>query len=225
MTPQEKYQRVGESVDLMRDSLAKIDLMGKKIHRIFKYRFTNATSLFLFSALNRTLNLSDALIDAVSKWNFIVATSLLRGVIETLAALVYVHSSDANAPEVVAGFFVEGRLPFPKRKDVRIKRVPIKDQIELAEKEFPGISNVYNELCEIAHFGSKNFFAMYRSIDADEKKLTLGIEVGNENWPEREILELLGSCATFCEGIAKYSEVIARRFSSGSSSFGPVVID
>lgn len=146
--------------------------------------------LLMFAALNRTINILDAISDAIMKWNIIAAGSLLRNLLDTLAVLVFLSKQpNLNLTEVIDTLFKNGRLM--KRKGMRLMRIPDADVIKCVNEVYPWAKQVYDETSGFVHFSGKHLFGIAREFLNTDKVITMGIGIGNESWPEEELKNFL----------------------------------
>jgi len=214
LTPQEKYKSLIKLMEQIDDLQKNIPKAGKDIIELFEGKLYVPHFLFLAS-LNRTLNLNDAILNAIGKWNFIVAAALLRMQLETLSSLIYVnHSNIAQQSEF---YIKEGRL---KKLEIIGDHISVKslrdsELVDFASKTFPWIANVYKETSRIIHFSDKHIYAMTTNFDDKEATFEWKIGIGNETWQEKDIKELLLAVIKINKEILNYILIIAKKFKKG----------
>ena len=108
------------------------------------HRYTLLT-MFALSACTRFRGLHESIVRELAASNPHAVFPLSRAFAETVLTVAYVH----DHPDYVERI-TERRGEQPKE----LRRLPIKALIDHIAPQAPGFSNVYDELCEITHFGS-----------------------------------------------------------------------
>ena len=216
MNPQAKYPKLKTLFNEIEKIQKEILIIGKKILEMFNKEIY-LLHFLLLSSLNRTLNITDGILEATNKWNFIVSAALLRMQIETLASLVYVSKSHIGKQSEF--YFKEGRLKKMEVVGNQVRWVNIRERelINFANMFFPWMTKVYEETCRIVHFSNKNIYSMTRSFNNETRNFEWAIAVGNENWSEGDIKELLEVLINTEKEILNYSKLIAEDFKKSLS--------
>lgn len=102
-------------------------------------------TMFVQSSCTRFRGLHEAITREIAASNPHAAFPLNRAFAETVLTVAYVH----DHPDYVERI-TERRGDRPKE----LKRLPVRALIDHIEPNAPGFSAVYDELCEVTHFGS-----------------------------------------------------------------------
>ena len=212
MTPQEHYPALKIHFETLSKLQKQIPLTAKAMLDEFEGDLY-VVHFFLFSGLNRTLNLTDSLLSAVATWNFTSTAILLRCNLETLAVFTYILNSP-NATQLLVEHLTNGRLKKIEVIGSDTKLISLKgyELIDYVANYLPWTRKIYKETSNVVHFSDKHFYTMATAINEEEHQLSFAIQVGNESWPEENIKELLEACVQINQNIVEYSEKISRKF-------------
>ena len=156
-----------------------------------------AADLFMQAALKRSLDLLDAIVCLIDRWNFVAAGPLLRLQIDTLLRLVYLATL-TNADEMAIAMLQGKRL---KEKGASGKPLTDARMRELARPMYPWIDRVYSETSKLIHFSDKHFFSPVTSVADRTVETYFG--VGMPHWNERDVAELLCAFGVSTDAILK----------------------
>lgn len=160
------------------------------------------TDFFFIGALNRTINLIDAILVLTESWNFVASGPLVRIHLDTLLRLSYLGATkdpDNFAMEILRGKQVN------EIRDEEGKELTDTRLRGYARPLFPQIDNVYRETSKLVHFSGKHVFACIEMID-DIGELEAFIGKGSKKWQEKDTLSLLECCIAITEAILAIAE-------------------
>jgi hypothetical protein len=110
---------------------------------------------FLLSSVARARGLSDAILREIAQDDQHAVFALLRPLLEIGGLLAYVHENPTYADVLAAS---------PETPEGR-HRVSWQRIWNVASMTHPGIKRVYDEVCEVNHFGSLAFWMSWRIVD------------------------------------------------------------
>lgn len=110
---------------------------------------------FLLSSVSRARGLSDAILREIVNDDQHAVFALLRPLLEVGGLLTYVREKNAYAMVLAAS---------PETPEGR-GRVSWQAIWNVAAKTYPGIKRVYEEACDVNHFGSSAFWMSWRIVD------------------------------------------------------------
>lgn len=187
MNPIEKYPGLQPLFKTMENHKHEAPLLAKEVLDYTEGEYY-LIHFLLLAILDRTANVLDGITDAIMKWNVIVAGSLLRNLLDTLAVLVFL-SEQQYPPEAINALFKDGRLM--RRKGMKLKRIPDAEIIEHTKKVYPWAKDVYGETSGFVHFSGKHLFGIVQKISNKDRVITMKVGVGQESWPEEELKNFL----------------------------------
>jgi hypothetical protein len=103
----------------------------------------------------RSVDLIDAAIALVDRWNFTASAPLLRLQLDNVLRLTYL-SNCKNAEEVCHQLIAGIRMD--KLKDEEGKRLTDRRLCEIAQEHFPSIDGLYGETSRMVHLSNKHWF-------------------------------------------------------------------
>lgn len=138
----DQFRHLDDALEQLANSRLYEEILREAFLRPHEYTLV---TLFAQSTCTRLRGLHEGVVREVAASNPHAAFPLNRAFAETVLTLAYVH----DHPEYVERI-MERRGDQPKE----LKRLQIKTLIDHIEPNAPGFRHVYDELCEITHFGS-----------------------------------------------------------------------
>lgn len=154
-------------------------------------------------ASNAFLHYLSGLNDALKNDNYMSATANLRGLIESLGAVVY--DGTAKLPKEAYDWFLEnGRLPKRNAKDtkwVALRPTELIPYAQLIVDPKIKLADIYADCCDMLHFTNKHMsFLGGFNPQVDEEKRFLQFKFGTKDkipvLVQRELIELCSSLTT-----------------------------
>ena len=138
----DQFQDLDDALDQLADSRVYEDVLKEAFRRPHTH---SLLTVFAQSACTRFRGLHEGIVREVAASNPHAAFPLNRAFAETVLTVAYAHDN----PDFVERI-TKRRGDQPKE----LKRLQIKTLINHIRPSAPGFSQVYDELCEITHFGS-----------------------------------------------------------------------
>jgi hypothetical protein len=138
----EQFSDLGDALDQLADSRVYEDVLKAAFGR--PHRYTLLT-IFAQSACTRFRGLHEGIVRELVASNPQAVFPLNRAFAETVLTIAYAH----DHPE-----YVERIMKRRGEQPRELKRPQIKALIDHITPDAPGFVHVYDELCEITHFGS-----------------------------------------------------------------------
>ncbi len=142
--------------------------------------------LIAIGAMKRTSSNTEGFILLVESKNMSSARSLLRVQIDTFmrfSSLWLVDSPHNLAVEIIDGKHIRNI------KDKLGNKMTDRYLTETLSKNYPWISNVYNNLSGYIHFSSQHLFNAVNQINNDTKTISFGIGKEDKQYPESSWIE------------------------------------
>jgi hypothetical protein len=138
----DQFRDLDDALDQLANSRVYDDVLMAAFARPHTY---SVLTMFAQSACTRFRALHEGIVREVSASNPHATFPLNRAFAETVLTVAYAH----DHPDYVERI-MERRGDQPKD----LKRLPVATLIDHITSDAPGFRNVYDELCEITHFGS-----------------------------------------------------------------------
>jgi hypothetical protein len=161
----------------------------------------------LVPASNSFLHYLRGVNDALRQDNYISATANLRGLIETLGAIVY--DGVAKLPqEGYDRLIKKGRLPKWDEKTKKWGDLGPRESVKYAQlviDENVKLLDVYDDCCDLLHFSSKHLtFLGGFSPDVKDTKGLVNFKIGHkDNIPPKIQKDMINLCAELATGLGK----------------------
>jgi hypothetical protein len=178
--PSELYPKVAECENRLNDLIKEIINIGKDMLSINGGNIY-APDLFITGVLNRTINLTDAILVLTERWNIVAAGPLIRLYLDTLLRSSYLAATKNHDAFILQ--ILEGK----QLNEIKDEKGKLTDKRlrDCARPLFPQVDNVYRETSKFVHFSDKHVFSC---ITPDEK---IFIGKGFRKWQEKDIVSLL----------------------------------
>jgi len=138
----DQFEDLDDALAQLKDSRAYEEVLREALDPSAQF---GLLTLFAMSACTRFRGLHEAVVREVEATNPHAVFPLNRAFAETVLTVAYAH----DHPDYVERI-LERRGEQPKE----LKRLPIRKLIDHIAPDAPGFNQVYDELCEITHFGS-----------------------------------------------------------------------
>jgi hypothetical protein len=150
----DQFQDLNDAIEQLTDSRVYENVVKAALERPHRY---SLLTVFALSACTRLRGLHEGIVRELAASNPHSVFPLNRAFAETVLTLAYVY----DHPDYVERI-TERRGDQPKE----LKRLPIKTLIDHIAPDAPGFTHVYDELCEITHFGAVALWQPH-AIDGD----------------------------------------------------------
>ena len=157
---------------------------------------------FMLTVLNRSMNLVDGIVTLTEHWNSVSAIALLRLQVDNLLRAYYIARKKDERHEILKQWR-EGKR-WDKIKNPDGERLSDKLMLELAEKQYDWVREMYERTCNHVHLSfSSHFGVLMTGYDPQEDVAKMSLGIGSEHWSEELIDKFLYDVGNVTDAIMK----------------------